>query len=288
MLTCWPDASTCAWRLANRSIRKGPSVKRTWRWCFYINLPIGGITVVLIAFFFPQPVQHKPPPEPLFRRIRRFDPFGTMLLVPAIVCLLISLQWGGIKYPWSNGRIVALLVLGGLLLIGFIFVQIWQKEDATVPPRIFRSRTVWASSIYAFGLGASFFIGVYFVPIWFQAVKNTTAVQSGIRNLPMMLSAVLLSIAAGVIVSAQGHYAPFFFLGTICMSIGAGLLTTWKPDSTAGVWIGYQILFGVGIGMALQQPMVAVQTALDIKDVPVGASFNRLVAQCLFRWAIRS
>lgn len=246
--------------------------KVTWRWCFYINLPIGGITVAIIAFFFPQPVQHKPPPEPLFRRIRRFDPLGTLFLIPAVICILLALQWGGIEYPWSNGRIIALLVLGTLLLIGFILVQIWQKEDATVPPRIFESRTVWASSLYAFGLGASFFIGVYYIPIWFQAVKNTTAVGSGIRNLPMMLSAVIFSIVAGVAVTAQGQFAPFFYLGTICMSIGGGLLTTWVPESSAGVWIGYQILFGVGVGFALQQPMVAVQTVLDIKDVPVGAS----------------
>ncbi|KAF2121675.1 major facilitator superfamily domain-containing protein [Lophiotrema nucula] len=246
--------------------------KATWRWCFYINLPIGAITVVLITFFFPQPQQHKPPREPLLKRIDRFDPIGTLLLVPAVICLLLALQWGGIKYSWSNGRIIALFILGGLLLIGFVGVQLWKQDKATVPPRVFRNRTVWASSLYAFGLGASFFIGVYYIPIWFQAVKGTSAVGSGIRNLPMMLSAVLLSILAGVLVTVQGHYAPYLYVGTVLMSIGAGLLSTWNPDTKSSVWIGYQILFGVGVGVCLQQPMVAVQTVLDIKDVPVGAS----------------
>ncbi|KAI9687198.1 MAG: hypothetical protein M1820_010502 [Bogoriella megaspora] len=246
--------------------------KATWRWCFYINLPLGAITVGLIMFFFPQPQQQKPPPEPLLKRIDRFDPIGTLFLVPAVICLLLVLQWGGIKYPWSNGRIIALFIISALLLLGFVGVQLWKRDNATVPPRVFRNRTVWASSLYAFGLGASFFIGVYYIPIWFQAVKGNSAVGSGIRNLPMMLSAVLLSILAGILVTAQGHYAPYLYIGTVLMSIGAGFLSTWEPDTKSSVWIGYQILFGVGVGVCLQQPMVAVQTVLDMKDVPVGAS----------------
>ncbi|KAF1973008.1 hypothetical protein BU23DRAFT_554545 [Bimuria novae-zelandiae CBS 107.79] len=88
----------------------------------------------------------------------------------------------------------------------------------------------------------------------------------------MMLSAVLLSILAGILVTAQGHYVPYLYIGTIGMTVGAGLLTTWTPQTATSVWIGYQILFGVGVGFCLQQPMVAVQTVLDIKDVPIGAS----------------
>ncbi|ORY18399.1 MFS transporter [Clohesyomyces aquaticus] len=246
--------------------------KVSWRWCFYINLPIGAVTAVLIVFFFPHPKQHKPPPESLLRRVDRFDPIGTLLLVPAVICLLLALQWGGVKYPWANGRIIALFIIGGLAFLGFIGVQIWKQENATVPPRIMRNRTVWASVLYAFGLGASFFIGVYYIPIWFQAVKGTSAVGSGIRNLPMMLSAVLFSILAGILVTAQGYYVPYLYAGTVLMSIGAGLLSTWTPHTASPVWIGYQILFGVGVGLCLQQPMVAVQAVLDLKDVPVGAS----------------
>ena len=259
--------------------------KVTWRWCFYINLPIGAITVILITFFFPQPQQHKPPAESLLQRINRFDPIGSILFMPAIICLLLALQWGGTKYPWSNGRIIALLVLAGLLLVSFFGVQLWQQENATVPPRILRKRTVWASVLYAFGMGASFFIAVYFLPIWFQAVQGTSAVESGIRLLPMMLSAVVLSLVAGIIVTALGYFAPFLIFGTIFMSIGAGLFTTWTPASADNMWMGYQVIFGIGVGMCLQQPLVAVQTVLDIKDVAVGASlivFTQSIGGAMF------
>jgi hypothetical protein len=193
--------------------------------------------------------------------------------MPAVICLLLALQWGGTTYAWSNGRIIALFVIFGVLLIGFLYVQYIQKEDATVPFRIVSDRSVWAGSIYAFGTGSAFFILVYYLPIWFQAVQGISAVDSGIRNLPMLISVVLLSIASGGMVTAFGQYAPFMIIGTILMSVGAGMLSLFTPSTSSSVWIGYQVLFGAGVGLGMQQPLMAVQTVLDIKDVPTGTAF---------------
>jgi hypothetical protein len=96
-------------------------------------------------------------------RIQKFDPFGTVIFVPAIVCLLLALQWGGSKYPWGDGRIIALLVIFGVLISIFIGIQIWKQEDATVPPRVLKQRTIMAGAWFALSLGSSFFILVYFV-----------------------------------------------------------------------------------------------------------------------------
>ncbi|KAI1134501.1 putative efflux pump [Hypoxylon sp. FL0543] len=259
--------------------------KVTWRWCFYINLPIGAVTILVILFFFPAPHQSKPKDETLMERVKRFDPLGTVLFMPSIICLLLALQWGGTEYPWRNGRIIGLFVVFGVLMLGFVYVQHVQQDNATVPPRIFRKRTVWASSLFAFGVGSGFFIMVYYIPIWFQSVQGVTAVESGIRNLPMLISVVVFSMGAGVAVTVFGYYAPFMVLGTVIMSVGGGLLSTWKPDAAAGTWIGYQILFGAGVGMSMQQPLMAVQTVLDIKDVPTGTSiliFVQTVGGALF------
>lgn len=153
-----------------------------------------------------------------------------------------------------------------------MFIQYRQGEDATVPPRILKNRSVWAGSLYAFGTGSSFFLLVYYIPIWFQAVQGVSAVNSGIRNLPMLLAVVVASIFAGGMVTALGYYAPFMIAGTVLMSVGAGLLSTFSPSTASGAWIGYQIIFGIGVGLGMQQPMMAVQTALDIKDIPTGSS----------------
>ncbi|KAL7629499.1 MFS sugar transporter [Parahypoxylon ruwenzoriense] len=260
--------------------------KVTWRWCFYINLPIGAVTVLVILLFFPDPTQpNKPADEPLLERIKRFDPIGTVLFMPSIICLLLALQWGGTEYPWRSGRIIALFVVFGVLLLAFLYVQHVQQDNATVPPRIMKKRTIWASSLFAFGVGSGFFIMVYYIPIWFQSVQGVSAVDSGIRNLPMLISIVVFAIGSGVLVTIFGYYAPFMVLGTLIMPIGGGLLSTWKPDTASGAWIGYQILFGAGVGMSLQQPLMAVQTVLDIRDVPTGTSimvFVQTVGGALF------
>lgn len=201
-----------------------------------------------------------------------FDPIGTLIFIPAIISLLLALQWGGTTYPWNNGRIIGLFVVFGVLILAFLFVQWRQQENATVPPRIFRNRTVMAGSFFAFSIGSAFFLFIYYIPIWFQSVQGVSAVNSGIRNLPMLLSVVVASLVAGGLITAFGYYTPFMIVGSILAAIGGGLLTTWTPHTNTGTWIGYQIIFGLGVGASLQQPLIAVQTVLDIKDVPVGTS----------------
>ncbi|THC87920.1 hypothetical protein EYZ11_012633 [Aspergillus tanneri] len=132
----------------------------TWRWCFYINLPIGAVTVIIIIFL----LKASPPPHPstatTFReRVNQFDPLGIFLFLPAMVCLILALQLGGTKYSWSSGRIIALFSLFGVLTTAFIAVQVWEQETASVPPRIVKIR------------GGSMMVIIYYLPIWFQASK---------------------------------------------------------------------------------------------------------------------
>jgi len=192
--------------------------------------------------------------------------------MPAVICLLLALQWGGTKYPWSDGRVIALLVLFGVLIAAFVVVQYRQQDLATIPPRIIKKRSVWAVSSFSFSAGAAFLSAMYFLPIWFQAVKGASAVDSGLMNLPFLISVVLMSLVAGAAVTVFGYYTPFLGLATVLMSVGFGLLTTFNPDTDKGRWIGYQIIAGAGIGFGMQQPLMAVQTVLDLADVPTGTS----------------
>ncbi|KAK3384849.1 major facilitator superfamily-domain-containing protein [Podospora didyma] len=246
--------------------------KVTWRWCFFINLPIGAITLVVIAIFFPDPHREITNDDTWKERINRFDPYGTAVFMPAIICLLLALTWGGTTYDWSSWRIILLFVVFGVLIVIFLFIQHKQQEHATVPPRIFFKRSVWAASLFSFCVGAAFLGSVYYLPIWFQSVKGASAVDSGIMNLPMLISVVVMSIFAGAAVTFWGYYTPFMIVGSVMVTIGFGLLTTFQPDTSSSRWIGYQILAGAGIGFGMQQPIMAVQTVLDMADVPIGTS----------------
>jgi MFS family permease len=113
---------------------------------------------------------------------------------------------------------------------------------------------------------------LYFLPIWFQVVESVSAIESGIRTLPLVLSLVFATIFAGRLVSKFGWYNPFFLICSVLTSIGAGMLISLKADSGKGAWIGYQILFGLGLGMGMQQSAVALQAALPKKDIPAGIS----------------
>jgi EmrB/QacA subfamily drug resistance transporter len=257
----------------------------TWRWCFYINLPIGAVTAAFIIPFFQITRRGKKSEATWREQLQKFDLYGTALFLPAIICLLLALQWGGSKFEWKSARIIVLLVLFVLLSIGFVAIQWWKQENATVPPRVFMNRNVWGGALFGAMLGAAFFVMVYYLPIWFQAVKGVSATKSGIMNLPVILGLVVISMLAGGLVTAVGYYTPFMLISAVLMAIGSGLLTTFETDTKSPQWIGYQFIFGAGVGFGMQQTLVAVQTVLPAADVPIGTAimmFSQTLGGALF------
>ncbi|CRG89875.1 Putative HC-toxin efflux carrier TOXA [Talaromyces islandicus] len=245
----------------------------TWRWCFYINLPIGGVSLLVTLLILNIPGQKLEPRASTFiGKMKQLDMLGNLVSFPAIICLVLALQWGGTIYAWSNARIIVLFILGGLLWIGFIAIQVWKKEAATVPPRVVKHRSVLGAMWFALFNNAGMMVMIYYLPIWFQAIKGVDAIRSGIMLLPTILATVVGSISSGFIISKIGYYAPFFIFSAILMPVGAGLLTTLNTDTGAGKWIGYQILFGLGVGFGNQQPLNVVQTVLDRPDIAVGSA----------------
>ncbi|KAH1299487.1 hypothetical protein KXX11_006493 [Aspergillus fumigatus] len=218
-------------------------------------------------------------------KLKQLDVPGMCCLVPGVVCLVLALQWGGQKYDWNNSRIIVLLTLMGVLLLGFVAVQILLTRTATIPLRIFSRRSIFAGVWATICIGASQYVFIYFLPIWFQSIKGVSAVDSGLRLLPLMLSMVAASILSGVTTQKVGYYTPLAIIGSCIMAIGAGLLTTLQIHTGHGKWIGYQILYGFGMGMCFQQPNLAAQTVLPTKDVPVGIAvmfFSQLLGAAAF------
>ncbi|KAK6360087.1 hypothetical protein TWF730_006241 [Orbilia blumenaviensis] len=242
----------------------------TWRWSFWINLPVGAVAFLIILLIIDaHPVQKK---LTIMERIKQLDPIGTAIFLPSMICLLLALQWGGTEYAWSDGRIIALLVIFSVTIIIFVGVQIWKQEDATIPPRIVSQRSIAFGMWFAFCAGGGMMLFIYYLPIWFQAIQGVNATDSGIRLIPTVLSLVVGTMISGGVVRAFGYYTPFMILGSVVMSIGSGLLTTITPSAGAGKWVGFQVLYGLGLGFGMQQPAIAAQAVLERKDVPIGTS----------------
>ncbi|KAI1324143.1 MFS general substrate transporter [Xylariaceae sp. FL0255] len=241
----------------------------SWRWCFYINLPIGAAAVVCIIFIL-RPSQPQHPPATIWQQIRRLDPLGTLLFVPSIVSLLIALQWGGSTYSWGNYRIIVLFVFFGVLLIGFICVQIFMPETATVPARIICKRSIIFATLFMFSLAGSFLLVVYYLPIWFQVVKGASPAQSGVYTIPFVLSMVIGSTLSGVFTQKVGYYVPAMIASPSLLAAGQGLMSTFAVNTGSSHWIGFQVVAGFGLGLGMQASSLAAQAVLPMPDVPIG------------------
>ncbi|KAL6871266.1 MFS general substrate transporter [Trichoderma novae-zelandiae] len=239
----------------------------SWRWCFYINLPIGGVSAAIIFVFFQTPRNAVPVKAPLLEKIRQMDPLGVILMMGATISFILAVQYGGIAHPWDSSVVIGLLV-GFVLIIGaWAFVQWYQDEYSMVPPKLFANRTNFVMSLVAFIQAGGFFAAIYYIPIYFQSVHGTNPTMSGVRNLPIIIAVSFSTIASGMLVSATGRYQPLLLGGTSVATIGAGLLYTMGKDTSTGKWIGYQIVAGAGWGTAFQIPMIAVQALADPKDL---------------------
>lgn len=170
----------------------------SWRWCFYVNLPIGAATAIFLVLFF-KPPSREVETQTIFERLSEFDFVGLIFLFPGIVSILLGLQWGGHAFPWSNWRVILLFCVSGCLLVCFSITQIRSGEKGTIPRRIIAQRSVALGCIIALCIGAAFLTLVYFIPIYFQAIKGVTAIRSGVMILPIVISDVMFSIAAGVL-----------------------------------------------------------------------------------------
>lgn len=237
---------------------------------FYFNLPVGGATVASMVFLFKPHKDAKASNKPLVKKILALDLIGNCILIVAAVMLFLALQFNEENWAWGSARVIGLLVGSGITAIIFVLWQCRQGDDALLPPRIVMQRSVAASSIAAFFIYGTLLIHAYYLPIWFQAVKGANAIQSGVDLIAYMIANALFSVLAGIVVSKVGYFAPPAIIGAAISTVGCGLLTTLQVNSGPGMWIGYQVITSAGLGMAVQQGVIAVQTVLKLDQVPIG------------------
>lgn len=212
-----------------------------WRWCFWINLPVGGVSVLLLAILTPNCEPPMKRSSTWKGKFFELDPLGFILIAPCLVCLLLAIQLGGITYPWNSATIIVLFVLFGVFGIAFIASQIWRGDKGTLPPRIIKQRSIAVGCIASIGIGATLVMFAFFLPIWFQVIQGKTPQNSGLSLIPLLLSVVIAVISGGIFTSKVGYYTPLLIIGSALVIVGAGLISTWTVNVGAGKWIGYQV-----------------------------------------------
>ena len=241
--------------------------KVSWRWCFYINLPIGGLSAAIILFFFTTPPQAVPVQATLKEKLLQMDLPGTFVVMAGIVCYILALQWGGQSKSWKDSSVIGTLVGFVLIMALFIAIEWYSGERAMIVGRIAKDRTILVCMIFIFFLAGTFFLFLYYLPIYFQVISGVSASDSGIRNLPLILGTTIATIVSGGLISVYGHFVPFMLVGGVLTTVGSGLLYTLNIHSSSGHWIGYQIITGLGIGLALQVPIIAAQASVGPADL---------------------
>ncbi|KAI0197883.1 MFS gliotoxin efflux transporter glia [Astrocystis sublimbata] len=241
----------------------------TWRWCFYLNLPVGGFAWLLILFCFRTPTTARPVPISIRHLLITLDIPGNLLCLGLLVSLTLALQWGGTVYPWSSPRIIGLLVTFGVASIIFGVHQWHAGENSMLVTRLLKQRTNAALSAYIFFLNAANFTLVYNLPQYFQVIKSLNATFRGIMNLPLIIPSAVFASASGYVLGRVGLYTIFLVVAATAITIGAGLIYTLDGDSTLGEIVGFQLLVGFGIGSGIQVPVTAAQAFSAPEDIPI-------------------
>ncbi|KAK6859844.1 MFS general substrate transporter [Apiospora arundinis] len=243
----------------------------TWRWCFYINIPAGAVTLIVMALVF-HPARQNHLHRPFVDRLIDLDLIGNAILLGTSVMLFLALEFTTIGDPWGSLKIVGLLSGCAAGVLTFAAWQWWKQDGALIPPSIVMQRTVSAACLAGFFTYGALLIHTYFMPIWFQAVWGFTAIQSGIAMIPYFVANALFSLFSGIFVSKVGYFTPPAILGSAIGTVGCGMFTLFNPGMGTGMWIGLQILASAGFGMSIQQGFTAVQTVLSKDDVAVGTA----------------
>ncbi|KAH8666191.1 major facilitator superfamily domain-containing protein [Ilyonectria robusta] len=250
------------------------SARLTWRFS------LGGIVGLALCFYYPASFGDVPgKTQPLRKKLARLGFKSALILTATLVCLFLALQWGGAVHPWSDSRVWGCFLGFALLLILFGYIQHLQKDEALIPLRILSQRTVFLSCAFSCLLQGGLMSQSYNLPFYFQAVKGTNAQASGIDILPYGITNSVATVIAGSLMTLTGFYVPFMWLGSAISVTGSGLLYTLSASSPLGQWFGYQVLAGVGCGMSIQVPILAIQVVLSTVDIPLGTTLV-ILAQC--------
>ncbi|KAL4996404.1 major facilitator superfamily domain-containing protein [Aspergillus recurvatus] len=252
----------------------------TWRWCFYLNLPIGGFSFFVLFFF----LKVDSPKTPLIAGIKTIDWSGTLLIVGGTLMFLFGLQFGGVDYPWDSATVLCLIIFG-LATYALAMLNEWKiARYPVIPIRLFSNWHNVLVLLICFLHSLVFMGGAYYLPFYFQSVLLVSPILSGVYVLPQVLSLSVLSAMTGILIKKTGRYLELIMAAFVFLTLGYGLLIDLKPYASWPRLIIYQLIAGIGTGPLFQAPLVALQANIHPSDMAAGTatfSFLRQVSAAI-------
>lgn len=239
------------------------TTKLTWRWCFYINLPVSGVAMALLFFF----LKLHNPRTPIYKGLAAIDWLGSLTIVGGTIMFLLGLEFGGISHPWTSATVLCLIIFGVITVGVFLFIEHRVARYPIVPLSLLRGRNNAASLLVAFTQSTVFLSGSYFLPLYFQGVLGVSSLKSGVYLLPFVIALSVVSGFIGMIIKATGNYKIGIVVGMVIMTLGFGLFIDLDAHSSLAKMILYQIVAGIGVGPNFQSPLISFQAGVDPRDI---------------------
>ncbi|MGC4190754.1 MAG: MDR family MFS transporter [Thermomicrobiales bacterium] len=229
----------------------------SWRWIFYINLPIGIVALVVTSMALRMPV---------IRRNHKIDYLGAAMIVASVSSLLLYLNWAGETYGWSDIQSLWLVVASAVFAFAFVFVEM-QAEEPIIPLHLFRNPIFTVGGAFSFLIGFAMFGGLLYLPIYFQGVHGMSPTRSGLAMLPMVVGLFSMSVTSGQLITRTGRYKIYPIIGSIILILAFFLLHTIAYDTP--YWqIGiYAFILGMGVGLSMTTVVTPIQNAVSMRDM---------------------
>ncbi|KAK3329968.1 major facilitator superfamily transporter [Apodospora peruviana] len=241
----------------------------SWRWCFYINLPIGGVAFACLLFFFHTPAKSKAlvGTLPWTKTLEQFDPIGTVLLVSSLDCFCLAMQWGGLFKAWGSADVIGVLVGWFVMSVAFAINEWFQGDKALIVYRILKNRTIAVCCGFIFFMMCGNQSLYYNLPIYFQSISGDSPMASGLKFIPTILCTSICTFLTVILVGKWNMYQPFLIAGAILQTLAVGLFYLFDLDTGLGPVIGYQIIYGIGSGLGIQTVIIVGQTVSAVEDI---------------------
>jgi EmrB/QacA subfamily drug resistance transporter len=234
----------------------------SWRWAFYLNLPLGVVALVLVITTLHLPSRTNP---------HRIDYLGAALLTAGITSIVLVTTWGGTQYAWGSATIIALATFGVAALLAFGWVET-RVAEPILPLRLFRDRNFSAIAGITFVSGFAMFGAITFLPLFMQIVQGASATNSGVLLIPLMVGALVGSQTGGQLITRTGKYKPQLAIGSVLMVSGLLLLTRLDGGTGKGMTTGFMVILGLGIGLLMPVTMLVAQNSVEMRDIGVASS----------------